>query len=72
VSDATSAGRLDNRKVPNPGATIPLKFRRAFDIASGSEIFWTALSEEPVGLELRGAVGALSFSGTKTVERSDG
>jgi hypothetical protein len=34
----------------------------AFDMASGSEIFWTALSEGPVGLELRGAVSALSFS----------
>jgi hypothetical protein len=38
------------------------RFRHAFDMASGSEIFWMALSEGPVGLELRGAVRALSFS----------
>jgi hypothetical protein len=31
------------------------RIRRAFEMASGSEIFWTALSEGLVGLELRGA-----------------
>jgi hypothetical protein len=38
-----------------PGATILLIFRRAFDMAFGSEIFWTALSERRRGLELGGA-----------------
>jgi hypothetical protein len=55
VSGATSAGRLDYRKVPNPGATVLLIFRGVFDMASGSEIFWTALSERRGGLKLGGA-----------------
>ena len=46
----------------NPRTTIPLIFRRTFEMASGSEIFWTALSEGPVRLKLRGVVNALSFS----------
>jgi hypothetical protein len=49
------AAVANNRKEPNPGATILLIFRRAFDMASGSEIFLDGVVRTTSRLELDGA-----------------